>query len=86
MIIIETEFTNEIDACEYNLWDEVDTKEHIDNCIKIANEHAIKFAEWCSKYSFLPTKGWYQGSFQIEMGIFKTTNELIEIFNKETDF
>ena len=46
MKIIETEFTNEINACEYNLWDEEETKEHIDNCIKIADNHAIKFVEW----------------------------------------
>ena len=46
MRIIETEFLNEIKSCEYNLWDEVETKEHVTECVKIADEHAIRFALW----------------------------------------
>ena len=33
MRIIETEFSNEIASCEYNLWDEEETKEHALICV-----------------------------------------------------
>lgn len=72
MRIIETEFSNEIKSCEYNLWDEEETAEHVDNCIKIANQHAIRFSLWLThsakKYPD------------------KRIRELLEIFNEETDF
>ena len=72
MRIVETEFLNEIKSCEYNLWDETETKEHVDNCIKIANQHAIRFTLWLvlNKPKFGDKK----------------LKELLEMFNEETDF
>lgn len=72
MRIIETEFTNEIYSCEYNLWDEIETAEHVARCIKIANEHAIRFTLWLVLNR--PNYG------------DKRLKELLEIFNEETDF
>jgi hypothetical protein len=48
----------------------------------LADEFAIGFAEWCSTKEFLPNKGWFIGSYELEMGIFKTTKELLEIYKK----
>jgi hypothetical protein len=51
---------------------------------KIADDYAIEFAEWNSyKYKYLPNKGWFRGSYELEMDIFKTSKELLEIFKKE---
>ena len=53
-------------------------------CAVIAEEFAIGFAEWNSyKYKYLPNKGWFNGSYQLEMGIFKSSEELLEIYKKE---
>jgi len=69
------------------LWDcyndEPEKYNHINKLIKITDEFAIGFAEWMSKYKFLPNKGWYVTSYQIEMDIFKTSKELLEIYKKE---
>ena len=72
MKIIETEFLNEIKSCEYNLWDEEETEEHVKQCIKIANDHAIRFNLWLVLNR--PNYG------------DKKLRELLEIFNEETDF
>lgn len=72
MKIIETEFSNEIKSCEYNLWDEVETRKHLDNCVKIANQHAIRFTLW-----LVLNKPNYRD---------KKLKELLEIYNEETDF
>ena len=50
---------------------------------EIADEYAIDFAEWSSKYKCLDKKGWFTGSYQLEMAQFKTTKELLEIYKKE---
>lgn len=52
---------------------------------KIADELIIRFAEWMSKYKFLKNKGWYQNLFDVEMDIFKTSKELLEIYKKENN-
>lgn len=72
MKIIETEFSNEINSCEYNLWTDEETKEHVIKCVKIANDHAIRFTLWLvlNKPKFGDKK----------------LRELLEIFNEETDF
>lgn len=72
MRIIQTEFTNEIASCEYNLWDEIETKEHVNQCVKIANQHAIRFTLWLVINR--PNYG------------DKKLKELLEMFNEETDF
>ena len=57
---------------------------YIKNAEIIADEFAIEFAEWVSyRYKFLENKGWFGTSFQLEMGIFKTSEELLEEFKKE---
>jgi len=43
MRIIETNFTNEIKSCEYNLWDETETKEHVDNCNAVLQLIEMRF-------------------------------------------
>ena len=60
--------------------------ETVNELEKIVDEFAINFTEWCGdkRIVFLPTKGWYFGSYEIEMGIFKTTKELLETYKKET--
>ena len=51
---------------------------------KIAEEFAIGFAQWTSyKYKYLETKGWFRSSYELEMGIFMTSTELLEIYKKE---
>ena len=58
--------------------------DHENKCVKIADEFAIGFAEWISyKYKYLDDKGWFNGSYQLEMGIFKTSKELLEIYKDE---
>jgi uncharacterized protein YihD (DUF1040 family) len=37
---IDKKFLNEINSCEYNLWDEQETQEHVNQCVKIAQEYA----------------------------------------------
>lgn len=90
MKIIETEFTNEIDACEYNVWDEVETKEHTDNCIKIADNHAIKFADFLNSGRYtIWGKSWIDPKKNKDSEghwIFHTTKELLEIFKDESNF
>lgn len=54
-----------------------------DCCEKIADEFAIAFAEWMSKFNFMPNKGWYVTSYEIEMNTFKTSKELLEIYKKK---
>ena len=55
-----------------------------DECEKIADEFAIEFAEWNSyKYKYLPNKGWFATTYQLEMDIFITSKELLEIYKKE---
>jgi hypothetical protein len=55
-----------------------------EECEKIADEHAIGFAEWNSyKYKYLPNKGWFATTYQLEMDIFITSKELLEIYKKE---
>jgi len=57
---------------------------NINKCEKIADEFAIEFSEWNSyKYKYLPNKGWFSSSYELEMDIFKTSKELIQIFKKE---
>lgn len=80
MSIIETKFSYEIKSCEYNLWDEEETKEHVDNCIKIGDNHAIKFAEYMSTLIF---KNYKSGGYWFVKGEIKTTKQLLEIFNSE---
>ena len=60
-------------------------REHVANLIEIElNKKSTDFAEWVSyKYKFLKNKGWFGTSFQLEMGIFKTSEELFEEFKKE---
>jgi len=52
---------------------------------KIAEEFAIEFAEWISyKYKFLlDKKGWFRTTYELEMGIFISSQELLEIYKKE---
>ena len=55
-----------------------------EECEKIADEFAIGFAEWTSyKYKYLETKGWFGSSYDLEMGIFKSSKQLLEIYKKE---
>ena len=50
----------------------------------MADDFAGGFAEWTSyKYKYLENKGWFNGSYQLEMGIFKSTKELLEMYKKE---
>jgi len=51
---------------------------------KIADYFAIEFAEWNSyKYKYLENKGWFATTYQLEMDIFITSKELLEIYKKE---
>jgi len=51
---------------------------------QIADDFAIGFAEWTSyKYKYLETKGWFGNSYDLEMGIFKSSKQLLEIYKKE---
>jgi hypothetical protein len=60
------------------------TSEWESECEKVADEFAIGFAEWNSyKYKYLPNKGWFGNSYELEMDIFKTSKELLEIYKKE---
>lgn len=59
--------------------------DHTNKLVKIAENFAIDFAEWMSKHNFLPNKGWYTTSYEIEMDIFKSTKELLEIYKKQND-
>jgi hypothetical protein len=53
-------------------------------CEKIADEFAVGFSEWNSyKYKYLPNKGWFATTYQLEMDIFITSKELLEIYKKE---
>ena len=62
----------------------LNTDEQAEKNEKIADEYAIEFKEWSSnKYKFLKDKGWFQTSYELEMGIFSSTKELLEIFKKE---
>lgn len=51
---------------------------------QIADDYAIEFKEWSwNKYKYLKGKGWFQTSYELEMGLFSSTKELLEIFKKE---
>lgn len=51
---------------------------------QISDEYAIEFAEWVScKYKNLDNKNWFSTTYQLEMGIFLSSKELLEIFKKE---
>ena len=53
-------------------------------CEQVSDEFAIGFAEWTSyKYKYLETKGWFGNSYDLEMGIFKSSKQLLEIYKKE---
>jgi len=53
-------------------------------CEKVADDFAIGFAEWNSyKYKYLPNKGWFGNSYELEMDIFKSSKQLLEIYKKE---
>jgi hypothetical protein len=53
-------------------------------CEVIADEFAIGFAEWLSyRYKYLDNKGWFATTYHLEMGIFKTSQELLEIYKIE---
>jgi len=53
-------------------------------CEKIAEDFAIGFAEWISyRYKYLDNKGWFATSYHLEMGIFKTSEELLKIYKEE---
>ena len=53
-------------------------------CEQVADEFAIGFAEWISyRYKYLDNKGWFATTYHLEMGIFKTSEELLEIYKKE---
>ena len=56
----------------------------INHLEKIADEFAIGFAEWLSyRYKYLDNKGWFATTYHLEMGIFKTSEELLQIYKKE---
>jgi hypothetical protein len=57
-------------------------EETIEQCVSVADNYAKKFAEYIERYEYLPNKGWFIGSFQLEMGIFRTTQELLDEFKK----
>ena len=69
------------DKLEVEIMDLTIMEETIDaigkNLEYVANDFAIEFAEWTNKYDFLPNSGWFSGSYQLEMGIFKSTKELL---------
>lgn len=51
---------------------------------QITDEFAIGFAEWTSyKYKYLETKGWFRSTYELEMGIFISSKQLLEIYKKE---
>lgn len=56
-----------------NLEAKINIQNNIDN-------FAIEFAEWISDYNYLEFKGWYFNTYEIEMEIFKSTKELLQIF------
>lgn len=50
------------------------------------DEYAIEFIEWNGiKYKYLKGKGWFKTTYELEMGIFLSTKELLEIFKKERE-
>jgi hypothetical protein len=59
-------------------------KNRVDESVEIADEFAIGFAEWLSyKYKYLDNKGWFATTYHLEMGIFKTSEELLKIYKEE---
>lgn len=63
-----------------------DHENGLSNLEQIADEFAIGFAEWTSyKYKYLETKGWFTSSYDLEMGIFKSSKQLLEIYKKEIE-
>jgi hypothetical protein len=55
-------------------------------CEKIADDFAIGFVEWLSyRYKYIDNKGWFATTYHLEMGIFKTSEELLEIYKKENN-
>ena len=52
----------------------------------LTDEFAIGFAEWVSyKYIYLDNKGWFATTYHLEMDIFKSGKELLEIYKKENN-
>jgi hypothetical protein len=57
-----------------------------ENCEKIADEFAIGFAEWLSyRYKYLDNKGWFATTYHLEMGISKTSEELLKMYKIENE-
>lgn len=51
---------------------------------KIIEDFSIKFVKWNSYgYKYLKNRGWFATSYQLEMGIFLSSKELLEMFKKE---
>lgn len=58
----------------------------VDELEQTADDFAIDFAEWVScKYKNLDNKNWFSTTYQLEMGIFLSSKELLEIFKKEKE-
>lgn len=72
-MLLEKEFFN---AIFYSEW-EFKEKHIVPNCVYVAEEFAIGFAEWCAKYRELNSNllSKYDDVFLIE--------ELLEIYKKE---
>jgi hypothetical protein len=69
----------------HNWIDEDYNRQHVAEELETdAEEFAIGFAEWISyRYKYLDNKGWFATTYHLEMGIFKTSIELLEIYKKE---
>jgi hypothetical protein len=62
----------------------IEDLEDAQQCEQIADEFAIGFAEWISyKYKYLDNKGWFATTYHLEMGIFKTSEELLKMYKIE---
>ncbi len=59
----------------------------IEETEELRDDFAIDFAEWVScKYKKLDNKNWFSTTYQLEMGIFLSSKELLEIFKKEKGY
>jgi hypothetical protein len=68
----------------YSAWSTKVLNKQSKECEEIADDYAIEFAEWNShRYKYLNGKGWFNGSYQLEMDIFLSSKELLAIFKKE---
>lgn len=61
----------------------INVKECESQLEKERDDFASGFAEWVNRYKFLPNNGWFHGSYQLEMGVFSTTKELLEIYKQQ---